>query len=414
MRLLVPLLLFGALAAIVGPLAFVDVREAPGEGFARGEALHVVPLDSPAPAGSALPQLHASSAGVILSWVERGGARATLTFAERTASGWSPARIVASGEDWFVNWADVPSVVRLADGTLAAHWLQKSGAGTYAYDVRLTWSRDNGRTWSTPFSPHDDGTETEHGFASLFQVPGAGLGVVWLDGRGTGGHGGGHGEGAMTLRFAAYDREWRRTADVEIDGRVCDCCPTSVASTGDGPVIAYRDRSADEVRDVAVSRLAEDSWTAPTPLADGWQIHACPVNGPALAADGSRVAAAWFTAAGDEPRALAAFSEDGGRSFGPPVRLDEAGSVGRVGVALLRDRTAIASYMEVASGAAELRLRRVAPSGRRGAPVAVAMVDEGRASGYPRIALHDGELIIAWTEGTGEASRVRTARARAE
>jgi hypothetical protein len=415
MRLMIPVLLLGALAAVVVPLAFMGIHDTSVVGLAPREALHVVPLDSPAPAGSALPQLHASSHGVILSWVERAGERATLTFAQRTPSGWSPARTVASGDDWFVNWADVPSVVRLADGTLAAHWLQKNGVGTYAYDVRLAWSRDDGRTWSPPFSPHADGTQTEHGFASLFQVPGGGLGVVWLDGRATGGHGDGHGEGAMTLRFAAYDREWRQAADLEIDGRVCDCCPTSVAVTREGPIVAYRDRSDDEVRDIAVSRRAGDSWTVPAPLAsERWQIHACPVNGPALAADGSRVAAAWFTAAGDEPRALAAFSEDAGRSFGPPIRLDDSGSGGRVGVALLRDGTAIASYMELAHGGAELRLRRVAPSGARGAPVAVAMVEAGRTSGYSRIAHHHGELVIAWTEGTGDASRVRTARAHVE
>ena len=50
------------------------------------------------------------------------------------------------GYDWFVNWADVPSVVRLANGTLAGHWLQKSGADTYAYDVRLAYSHDDGKT----------------------------------------------------------------------------------------------------------------------------------------------------------------------------------------------------------------------------------------------------------------------------
>ena len=157
----------------------------------------------------------------ILSWIERQGTRATLRFAEqttRTASasattgssasastgtttsaggtktaaattssetGWSEARDVASGDNFFVNWADVPSVRALADGSLAAHWLQKSGAGTYAYDVKLSFSKDRGRTWTPAVSPHSDGTQTEHGFASLFQAPGAGagLGLVWLDGR---------------------------------------------------------------------------------------------------------------------------------------------------------------------------------------------------------------------------------------
>jgi hypothetical protein len=65
--------------------------------------------------------------------------------------------------------------MRLANGTLAAHWLQKSGPETYAYDVRLAYSTDDGRTWAPSFLPHHDGAKREHGFAALFQMPDAGL-----------------------------------------------------------------------------------------------------------------------------------------------------------------------------------------------------------------------------------------------
>jgi hypothetical protein len=139
------------------------------------------PLQSPAAANSAQPQLTVSKRGVLLSWIERAGDLATLKFAERTPSGWSSPRSVASGRDWFVNWADVPSVLRLPSGALVAHWLQKSAASTYAYDVRLSVSTDDGKTWSASFLPHHDGTPTEHGFASLFPLA-EGFGLVWLDG----------------------------------------------------------------------------------------------------------------------------------------------------------------------------------------------------------------------------------------
>ena len=90
--------------------------------------LQVEPLATPAAAESGQPQLTVSSRGALLSWIERTGNVATLKFAERTPSGWTPPKTVASGSDWFVNWADVPSVVRMSNGTLVAHWLQKSGA----------------------------------------------------------------------------------------------------------------------------------------------------------------------------------------------------------------------------------------------------------------------------------------------
>jgi hypothetical protein len=138
--------------------------------------LRVQPVESPAPANSAQPQLSVSARGVLLSWIERDAARATLKFSELTPAGWSAPGVVASGDDWFVNWADVPSVIRLPNGTLAAHWLQKSGPGTDAYDVRLSHSKDDGRTWAPSFRPHADQTPAEHGFVSLFPAAGGGWG----------------------------------------------------------------------------------------------------------------------------------------------------------------------------------------------------------------------------------------------
>ena len=91
------------------------------------QVAEIQPLDAPAAAtGSAQPQLSVQGDTLLLSWIELINADATLKFAERTSTGWSAARKVSAGRDWFVNWADVPSVVRLADGSLAAHWLQES------------------------------------------------------------------------------------------------------------------------------------------------------------------------------------------------------------------------------------------------------------------------------------------------
>ncbi len=371
----------------------------------------IEPIVSPAAPDSAQPQLTVSGRGAILSWIERAGARATLRFAERTPTGWSEATAVASGDDWFVNWADVPSVVRLADGTLAAHWLQKSGADTYAYDVRLALSTDNGRTWGASFKPHDDGTRTEHGFASLFQMPGAGLGLVWLDGRDMKADMSGHGSGNMALRFAAYDSAGKRIADQVVDPRVCECCPTSAVVTSTGPLVAYRDNGSEDVRDIQLSRRENGTWSAPAPVhRDAWRIPGCPVNGPVLSAQGRDVAIAWFTAKGDQPHAFAAFSSDAGRSFGAPIRLDDVNSLGRVDVELLPDGSAAASYIEFAEQRAQFRVRRVERSGARSAALTVSTIDGSRTSGYPRLARDGHQLLFAWTEREGSL-RVRTAAA---
>jgi len=42
-------------------------------------------------------------------------------------------------------------------------------------------------------------------------------------------------------------------------------------------------------------------------------------------------------------------------------------------------------------------MRNVSPAGGRLAAVSVAPVDNSRAAGYPRLALHGGQLTLAWT-----------------
>lgn len=373
-------------------------------------SLNVTPLTSPAAPDSAQPQITAQGDRVVLSWIERSGNVAALKFSERTDAGWTPARSVAEGDNYFVNWADVPSVIRLNDGALAAHWLQKSAASTYAYDVRLAFSNDDGRTWSASVTPHHDGTRTEHGFASLYQTPGAGLGLIWLDGRQMkeSAHEGMDG-GNMSVRGAIFNTNGTQASESLVDDRVCECCPTAAAVTSEGPIVAFRNRTSDEIRDIYVSRLVGGKWTEPAAVhKDNWRIAACPVNGPALSARGRDVAIAWFTAVGDEGHVYAAFSSNAGQTFGPPVRIDDIGAVGRVDVELLADGSAAVTWIEFADERSEFRIRRVERSGSRSPSLAVSGIASGRSSGYPRLARRGNELLFAWVE-SGEKPQVRTA-----
>jgi hypothetical protein len=384
---------------------------------------------TPAAAGSAQPQLSVSKRGVLVSWIERTGDLATLKFSERTATGWTPARTIASGRNWFVNWADVPSALRLPSGAIVAHWLQKSAASTYAYDVRLSYSTDDGKTWSPSFTPHHDGTPTEHGFASLFPM-GDGFGVVWLDGRAmkSGEHGSEHGSGAMSVRFARFDpstqpigqsaslragKNFKQVEESQVDAKVCECCPTAAAVTAEGIVAAYRNRSDEEIRDNYVARLVNGKWSTPAPVFnDNWKIAACPVNGPALSANGSAVVMSWFTVKNEQGQAYAAFSQDSGKTFAAPIRIDDGGSLGRVDIELLADGSALATWIEFADQRAQFRARRIERNGTRSAPITIAGIAGSRSSGYPRAAVANGEVVFAWTESTdGGGMRVRTAAA---
>ena len=397
--------------ALAGLLAIA----ATGGSASQAPAFVLQAIASPAAANSAQPQLSVSKRGVLVSWIERSGDLATLKFAERTASGWTGAQPIASGRDWFVNWADVPSVLRLPSGAIVAHWLQKNGTSSYAYDVRLSHSTDDGKTWSGSYLPHHDGTPAEHGFASLFPV-GDGFGLVWLDGRAMkagGGHDG-HGTGAMSVRYGQFDKSFKQVAETAVDTRVCECCPTAAAVTADGLITAYRDRSEGEIRDNYLSRFVNGKWTVPQPVFnDNWKIAACPVNGPALAAAGRRVAMTWFTVKQDQGQSYLAFSDDAGATFGKPIRVDDGGSLGRVDVELLSDGAALATWIEFADQRAQFRARRIEPNGTRSAAVTISGIAGSRASGYPRAAIANGEAVFAWTEsGNGGALQVRTATAR--
>jgi hypothetical protein len=382
----------------------------PAPPVGAGEPPVVEALATPAPSSSGEPNLAVGEDGIYLTWIERRSpARHAVRFARWDGREWSEPATVVEREGLFVNWADFPSMAVGPDGALAAHWLQRSGDGPYEYDVRLALSHDGGRTWGEDLVPHRGGVAAEYGFASLFPWRG-GFGLVWLDGRETV-----RGE-PMALRFTTLSGGGEPGDEVVLDPSVCDCCQTAVARTDGGLVVAYRGRTEDEVRDIMVVRQVDGAWTPPRPLhRDGWTIAACPVNGPAMAAEGNRVVVAWFTAAGGEGRVLAAVSEDGGASFGDPVRVDEGEGLGRVALTLLPDGDALVVWLEGpgAAGAddgAGIRMRRLGPGGT-GPSALIAGSPTSRAAGFPRVARWDDALVFAWTR-PGEASQVHAAVAR--
>ena len=373
-------------------------------GAPHPESSAAVQLDVPTGQDARLPRLSGTDGKLWLSWVEPGpDGGHVLRYAALEDGAWSTPVTVAAGADWFINWADFPSVVPLPDGAAAAHWLVRSGDAPYAYDVAIAVSPD-GRDWRDPVTPHRDGTRTEHGFVSLFP-DGDGIGAVWLDGRRMAGaaatdhdhHDGAAGE-AMTLRAGRLGRNGRLASETELDPRTCDCCQTAAVLADAGPVVFYRDRSEDELRDIRFVRREDGAWGEPGLVAaDRWRIAGCPVNGPAAAASGSRVVVAWFTAADDRPRVLAAFSDDGARSFDPPRTVAEGSVSGRVGVVLLADDDAVVSWVATAADGAEIRYRRVAAAGNNGAPLILARIASSRSAGFPQLARGGEGLVFAWT-----------------
>ena len=377
---------------------------APGPGpaarsAAAGVSAGVFRIDPPASPGAFAPDLVVDGGELLATWLEprpaaAGAAGHRLRFARLRDGAWSEPVTVAAGGAFFANWADFPGVAVAGGGTLYVHWLEKTGEGAYAYGVRLARSTDGGRSWETIGSLHDDSSPTEHGFVSWAPAP-AGLQAFWLDGRAMGEG------GPMSLRARRLTAGGREREHL-LDPRVCECCQTGAALTRRGPVVVYRDRSTDEVRDIAIVRETGDGFTAPTLVhRDGWKIAGCPVNGPAVDADGDRVAVAWFTGAGGRPRVLVAFSADSGATFGPPLLVDGGRPLGRVDVALGPAGAAV-SWLAAAGGEARVMLRYAAPGGGIGDPLSVAATSQARASGFPRLTRIGERLLLLWVEAGGE------------
>ena len=373
-------------------------------------------LETPAPPGSGMYSMASSPEGAaFLSWVEPTETGHALRFSQlldgEASAGteategtndaseaaaepsdanegerWGPPRPIAEGADWFANWADHPGIAALSGNRLAAHWLVRNpeAVGDYGYGFRMVYSTDGGANWREVFSAGLDNVDSYSGFVSYAAEQG-GFSAVYLAPAPAFRRNGD--EHAMTLRAVRIHAQGYNLGNLELDALVCNCCPTSMASVNDEPFVVVRDRVTnppeDDIRDIAIARKVRGRWGPARPVhRDGWELNACPVNGPVAAARNGLLAVAWFTAASGEPEVRIAYSMDGGSSFDPPFRLDGGGARGQTALAMLDDGSAVAAWLERGDGGqVAVRMRRVWADGLRGPSVTVAAGAAGRRAG---------------------------------
>lgn len=371
-------------------------------------------IDPPSQPGALAPRWLQTRNGPLLTWLEprevsnEAGAKAKghrLRLSRWNGERWSEPVTVTEGARFFANWADTPGAAEGPSGRLYAHWLEKSGSEPYDYGIQLASSEDGGATWK-PIGPlNRDRAMGEHGFVSWAR-DGDWMRAFWVDGRDMTMQEGVQ-AGAMSLRSALVGEV--AEGDIRLDGRICDCCQTAAAVTADGPVVVYRDRSEREIRDIKLVRRTAAGWSEPIVVgADGWEIDGCPVNGPVVAASGRNVAVAWFTGGAPAVRVQIAFSRDGGATFGKPLILDDGTPIGRVDLALDGDGSALVSWYAFAGEGAALQLRRAFPEGRLGPVTTYATTTPGRSSGFPRLLLEKGRILLVWVDD-GSPQHLRAA-----
>lgn len=352
-------------------------------------------LESPAGSHSEEPHLFVGGDGkMYMSWIVKDTmGRASLQYAVFSQGKWSEAQEIASGDDWFVNWADFPAMAVDKHGNKIATYLPKSSAGTYSYDVGMKVLPANAKEWSAEILLNDDGFEGEHGFVSMIPRPDSGFFVCWLDGRQ------GVDKGPMSLRGAFLNSKGENLREDALDLRVCDCCQTSAAWTENGPVVLYRDRSDQEVRDISLARFDQGQWRRSTPVfPDNWLINGCPVNGPKADALGNHLAVAWFSMPQDSPEVKLVFSADGGKTFEQPFLISKKTPLGRVDVAMRNENQAVVSWLDATESGASIRIAFVDREKGVLEQQKIADSDAGRKSGFPQMCIYEGKLYFAWTK----------------
>ncbi|MEO5962008.1 MAG: sialidase family protein [Thermomonas sp.] len=373
----------------------------------------------PAAAGSSAPDLSLAPDGrLLLSWINRTeGRRNALQFGSYSVKGgWqSQPRTVAVGNSLVANWADTPHMRGTADGALWMQWLQNDASGPAAYDTVLARSRDGGVTWNQITRVNNDGKAVEHGFAAMWAEGADGIGIAWLDGRekAPGQDETQHAGGAMQVRQLDFDLDLQRGTETVLDAMACDCCQTDAAVTSKGPLVVYRDRSDDDIRDIAVVRRTAGTWSAPVMVhADGWKIAGCPVNGPAIAASGNDAVVGWYSEAGDKPALRLARTTDAGDTFAAPVLVDSGKQVlGRVDVAI-GEKQAWVTWLREANGVQTLMLARYTSDlSRELQRMEIATLKgRGHATGSPRLAVDSTAAWLVWTDVIGGVAHLQGAR----
>ena len=360
---------------------------------------------------NAQPSLVSGEGSLSLSWISSNeGEKSTLNFSQFKEGKWINNQTMATGSNWFVNWADFPAHA-INENLILSSYLKKSDSGTYTYDVILSLQKLSGEKVKEDFLLHTDGVKAEHGFVSIIPNHNQGFFITWLDGRNTvdkdldGYH------KPMTIRFAEITNKGDIIDESELDSATCDCCQTSIAITNKGPVVVYRDRSDKEVRDIYIARKINGIWGVPTPIHnDGWEINGCPVNGPKVASNSNNLAISWFTASNEKPTVNLSFSKSNGASFGTPIKINDDDAIGRVDVAFLNPQEVLVSYIEGDDVGTYLRIKKVSIDGKVSAPITISKIDGGRNSGVPQLEILDNEAFIVWTVFEGKKNQLKTVK----
>ena len=348
-------------------------------------------VKTPTNKNSLAPNLCSFGNHFALSWIERNtDGEARLQMATWNGSEFDEIRLIAKSKGMFANWADIPSLVEAPSGDLYAHWLNRIGNETYAYGIQIERSIDHGKSWQSLGWLHNDTSATEHGFVSLIPEN-RHVRAFWLDGRQMK-----KPTGKMMLRTAILDGNEIKSENM-LDDDVCTCCPTGAIQLPSGSAVVYRDRLPQEIRDISLVHLKNNTWSKPSRIQkDNWVMPGCPVNGPSISTNGNIIAVSRFTVIKNKAKIILRLFKVGQAESGKEISLDENVPVGRCTTVCSEDAV-YNIWIGVDKKQTVLRMAEVSLSGKIKRKITLIPIDKDRSSGMPRAIFSNNYLWVSWT-----------------
>src|SRR5688500_908631 len=384
---------------------------------------------------SSTPSITADGRTVAVVWTATKDGMANLYLATSSDSGATfstPRRVNDVEGDAGATPEQPPRVVISGSGnarTFTVVWSKRDpGPQQTRRDmIRVARSTDGGRTFLPARHTHDPALSGARGWESVARAADGRVHAVWLDGRDAArriaelaNHGTPHkGQPPQDLYHGVLSPDGQAVETLIATG-VCFCCKTAVAVDARGTVYAaWRHIFPGSMRDIAFAK-SNDGGRNFGPLVrvseDNWQVNGCPEDGPAMAIDrNGLIHLSWATVVDDgQPhKALFYTTSADGKTFARRRRIPVAGdtSPGHPQMVLTDDGAAIV-FDEIVKGVRRVSLARVTATAVM--PPGVLSGDE--AASHPVIAGGDGgDLLVAWTSrssagASGEASQIRLKR----
>ena len=385
-------------------------------------AIESVPAQTLAVSGAAnaTPSLAALGQTVAAVWTAAKDGATNVYLAVSSDGGATfsvPRRVNDQDGDAGATNEQPPRVVISGSGTerrLTVVWSKRDAGSqqTRRDIVRMAQSTDGGRTFTPARFIHDPAFTGARGWESLTAGANGAVHAVWLDGRDadkkiaesakqTGTVPKGQPPQAIYHGTVSVDGH---IVESVIASDVCFCCKTAVAVDTRGVVYAaWRHIFPGSMRDIAFA-TSNDGGRQFGPFVrvseDKWELNGCPEDGPSIAVDQTgTIYIVWATVVNEgEPRkALFYATSRDGKRFSPRARVPAGAATtpGHPQLTLTPDNGAALVWDETVNGLRRVSLSRVSRTGVFQPPQTLSG-DE--SASYPVItrAGADG-LLVAWT-----------------